>query len=447
MGANFVNIDRESPMLLPPDLKDWVEGNDLVHFILEVVEGCDTSCAATNHRGTGSAQYPPAMMLSLLVYCYATGCFSSRQIERATYDSVAVRYLCGNTHPDHDTIASFRRRNKALLEHCFFQVLALAREIGLLKMGTLSVDGTKIKGSARQGGQKTLAQIDAELEALEKQTSELLKKAEQYEKEEQDQSGLNLPGELSCTEARKKKLIKARQCLEGRLQRLKENRKKSRERYQLPSSERKRPGKKPDPKVEKRRVEEEEAKQKISLSDPESHRLPHRKEGFIQGYNAQASVCVGTRIIASTQLGNSPNDSQQLEPTLSYLDEKERQNIKEILADKGYWDGLKLPQLEKNLECIILCPPKQSKATLSKPYPKHHPRKKMDRFKRKMKRRLKTRQGQELYKKRSSTSEGPFNVIKNIMGFKEFRLRGLEGAQIEWNLVTLAYNCRKLAKI
>ena len=116
MGVKFVNIDRDTPMLLPCDLRDWVKDNDLATFVLEAVETTDLTGAHVNHRGTGSAEYPPAMMLALLIYCYATGVFSSRKIERATYDSISVRYLCANEHPDHDTIAKFRRRNHGLVE-------------------------------------------------------------------------------------------------------------------------------------------------------------------------------------------------------------------------------------------------------------------------------------------------------------------------------------------
>ncbi len=144
----FVNVDRDQRLLLPPDLREWVPKDDLVHFVIEAVEGMDLRSFKVNGRGTGSAQYPPHMMLSLLVYCYANGIFSSRRIERATYRDIAVRYLTGDTHPDHDTICTFRRENFAAVADCFVRVLELARELKLLKVGTVSVDGTKIKANA-----------------------------------------------------------------------------------------------------------------------------------------------------------------------------------------------------------------------------------------------------------------------------------------------------------
>jgi transposase len=150
MAARFVSIDHDTPMLLPPDLRDWVQEDHLVHFIMEAVALLDLSTARVNHRGTGSEQYPPLMMLGLLIYCYATGTFSSRRIERLTYENVAVRFLCADRHPDHDSICTFRRENRVLLESSFHQVLEVAARIRLLRVGdvTLALDGTKILANA-----------------------------------------------------------------------------------------------------------------------------------------------------------------------------------------------------------------------------------------------------------------------------------------------------------
>jgi transposase len=124
--ARFVSIDRDTPMLLPRDLRDWVPPGHLVHFLIDAIESIDTASAQINHRGTGHEQYPPAMLLALLVYSYCSGTFSSRQIEASTHSDVAVRFLCANTHPDHDTLCTFRRKNSALLQHAFAQILELA---------------------------------------------------------------------------------------------------------------------------------------------------------------------------------------------------------------------------------------------------------------------------------------------------------------------------------
>ena len=148
MPARFVNLDRQTPMLLPCDLRDWLPADHLVHFILDAADQIPTAHFRVNHRGTGSAQYPPTMRLSLLIYCYATGRFGSRTIEAATHSDVAVRYLCANHHPDHDSICAFRTANQAAFQAAFVTVLQLARELRLTRVGTVSVDGTKRAANA-----------------------------------------------------------------------------------------------------------------------------------------------------------------------------------------------------------------------------------------------------------------------------------------------------------
>src|SRR5580692_2036280 len=166
MSTRFVNIDRTTPMLLPPDLREWVQRDDLVHFLVDALLLLDVSVAAVNVRGTGSEQYPPGMMLGLLIYCYANGLFSSRQIERATYQHLSVRYLAANTHPDHDTIAKFRRENAALIQSSFVQLLQLAQRAGLLKMGIVALDGTKLEANASKRKTLSAAQIVEQLHQL-----------------------------------------------------------------------------------------------------------------------------------------------------------------------------------------------------------------------------------------------------------------------------------------
>ena len=150
MAARFVNIDHDTPLLLPPDLRDWVGPDHMVHFIMDAVDALDLGAAHVNIRGTGSAQYPPSMMLGLLIYCYANGTFTSRRIETLTHENVAVRLLCADTHPDHDTICKFRRENEELLKSAFHGVLELAAEAKVLRVGDLdvSVDGTKLLANA-----------------------------------------------------------------------------------------------------------------------------------------------------------------------------------------------------------------------------------------------------------------------------------------------------------
>ena len=171
--SNFVDCDRNQAFLLPPDLRDWIPADDLAHFVIEAVERVDLGAFKVNHRGTGSAQYHPRMMLALLIYCYANGIFSSRRIERATHRDIGVRFVAANLHPDHDTIARFRRENFDAVSESFLQVLLLAKELKLLRVGLVSVDGSKFKANAskhrsvtyeRAGG--LIAQLEGEIAAL-----------------------------------------------------------------------------------------------------------------------------------------------------------------------------------------------------------------------------------------------------------------------------------------
>jgi transposase len=169
MAARFVTIDYDTPLLLPPNLREWVPAGHLAHFILDAVEELDLRQVRVNERGTGSEQYPPRMLLALLLYCYATGVFSSRRIEQATWDSVPVRMICGDTHTDHDTICTFRRENRALLQETFVRVLELAQALKFLQVGqiTVAVDGTKVLANASKHAAvsyehagKTIQQLD-----------------------------------------------------------------------------------------------------------------------------------------------------------------------------------------------------------------------------------------------------------------------------------------------
>ena len=198
MPARFVSIDHDTPMLLPPDLRDWVPEDHLVHFIMEAVGLLDVSAARINHRGSGSEQYPPSMMLGLLIYCDASGTFSSRRIERLTHENVAVRLLCADRHPDHDSICTFRRENRALLESGFHQVLEVAARRKVLRVGevTLALDGTKILANASKHSAVSHGHARKQMVLLEEQIAELLAKADAADSAPLE-DGLTVPAESS----------------------------------------------------------------------------------------------------------------------------------------------------------------------------------------------------------------------------------------------------------
>lgn len=204
MATRFVNVDRDTPLLLPPDLRDWVPADHLAHFVIDAVEAVDLRNVKVNTRGTGDAQYPPTMLLGLLVYSYATGTFGSRRIEQSTYDNVAVRLITGDTHPDHDTICTFRRENKDLVTESFVRILQLAQELKLAKFGqlTVSIDGTKIAANASKHSAVSYARGGEQIGQLELEVAQLMVKAEQADATPL-QDGLTIPGEIARRQARK----------------------------------------------------------------------------------------------------------------------------------------------------------------------------------------------------------------------------------------------------
>src|ERR1700691_5120024 len=217
MAARFVNIDYDTPLLLPPNLRDWVPAGHLAHFILEAVAEMDLRQVQINERGSGCPQYPPRMMLALLLYCYATGVFSSRRIEQASYDSVPVRMMCGDTHPDHDTLCTFRRENKALLQEAFVRVLELAQALKFLQVGqnTVAVDGTKMLAHASKHSAVSYEHAGKAIEQLDLEVKALMAKAEQADSTPLE-DGLSIPAEIQRRQDRKAKLATARAEIEAR---------------------------------------------------------------------------------------------------------------------------------------------------------------------------------------------------------------------------------------
>jgi len=288
MGAKFVNVDRDTALLLPPDMREWVPEDHLVHFIVAAVEQLDLSVARVNERGTGSEQYPPSLLLALLIYSYATGAFSSRQIERATYDSVAVRVLCADTHPDHDTLCTFRRQNAALLAAAFAQVLELAAHCGVLKVAgiTVAIDGTKVLANASKHAATSYARAGETMRQLELEVAELLAKAEQADATPL-QDGLTLPDEVARRQARKAKLAQARAAIEARAY----ARAMAEQAARAPDEPGPPPPAPPAPKAQ------------INFTDPDSAIMKAGSgQHFEQSYNAQAALEVDRRLFVATRV-------------------------------------------------------------------------------------------------------------------------------------------------
>ena len=431
MSTRFVNIDRTTPMLLPPDLREWVQHDDLVHFLVDALALLDLSAAQVNTRGTGSEQYPPGMMLALLIYSYAQGTFSSRAIERATYQNVSTRYLAANTHPDHDTIATFRRQNAALVRSVFVQLLALARRTGLLQLGVIALDGTKIEANAAKRKTLTRAQLEEELCRLEVRVNELLARAEAAD--QNNGATDELPDELADTQARRARLLAAREELQRQAQARHDEREK--ERAQRP------PGDKP------RRVPcEPRASDTVNPTDPDSTLTPSARVPYLQGYNAQLAVSTQARgLIVAADVVRATSDNQQLEPMIEQAVHNTVEPPAHVIVDTGYENIRQILAVEQNYPTEVICPPASVANTRADLEPRSPWRRLRRKKREQLRQRLRTPQGRALYQRRGLTIEPAIGIIKSALGFVRFGLRGLAKVRAEWLLVSLAFNVRRLA--
>ncbi|HMK90292.1 MAG TPA: transposase, partial [Methylocystis sp.] len=285
--GNFRPVDRETSFLLPPSVDDWLPEKHLARFVVEVVASLDLRAMAGSYRGTGSASYHPEVLLGLLIYGYATGVFSSRKLERATYDSVAFRFIAANQHPDHDTIAAFRKRFLKEIEALFVRVLVLAREMGILKMGTVALDGTKINANASRHSALSYEHA-TKLEAqLKKEVAELLAKAEAADATDLP-DGMSIPDELALREERLKKIAAARAKIEARAaERFKREQAEYEAKLAARAAKEKASGKKTGGKPPQPPSAGPSPKDQINLTDEESRIMPVAGGGFDQCYNAQ----------------------------------------------------------------------------------------------------------------------------------------------------------------
>jgi len=454
MAARFVNIDYDTPLILPPNLRDWVPANHLAHFILDAVEEMDLRQVRVNERGTGSEQYPPRMLLALLLYCYATGVFSSRRIEQATHDSVPVRMICSDTHPDHDTICTFRAQNKALVQETFVRVLELAQALKFLQVGhiTVAVDGTKVLANASKHAAVSYEHAGKTIAQLELEVQELLAKAEQADSTPLEE-GLSIPEEVQRRQERKAKLAAARAEIEARA---KARAAAEMADYQAKLAEResqKDKGQKPRGPTPKEPDQQPKASDQYNFTDPES-RIMKAGSGqhFEQSYNAQAAVEVESRLIVGQRVSQAPNDKQELAPTVATIAQPVK-SVGRVLTDSGFYSEAAVQQVEQTPDgqptgtiVYAALEKKDHHRTVSdleqKPEPTApEPGASISEV---MKYRLNTAEGKAKYKLRQQTVEPVFGIIKSVLGFRQFLLRGVQKVSLEWEWVCLAYNVKRL---
>ena len=445
--SNFRTTDRETGFLLPPSVDEWLPEKHLARFVVEVVDGLDLRAMSCSYRGSGSASYHPRMLLGLLVYGYATGVFSSRKLERATYDSVAFRFIAANDHPDHDTLATFRRRFLKPIEGLFVQVLLLAREMGVLKMGTIGLDGTKIHANASRHSALSYehaGKIEAQLKG---EVADLMAKAEAADAVDLP-DGMSIPDELARREERLRRIAEARAKIEARA---KERHAREMAEHEAKMAARaakmEATGKKPGGKAPQPPTEGPLPSDQVNLTDEDSRIMPVAGGGFDQCYNAQAAVAVGSLLVVATDVVQAPNDKSQVEPMLGKIGALPEAlgEAETLLADTGYFSAGNVEACEKaGIEPAIAMgrqphhPPlaerfEPAPAAPDDPTPVEA-----------MAHRLKTPEGRALYALRKQTPEPVFGIIKSVLGFRQFSLRGLEKVRGEWSLVTMAWNMKRM---
>jgi transposase len=457
MAARFVNIDYDTPLFLPPNLRDWVPARHLAHFVLEAVGEMDLRHVQVNERGSGCPQYPPRMLLALLLYCYATGVFSSRRIEQAASDSVPVRMICGGTHPDHDTICTFRRENKALLQETFVRVLELAQELKFLQVGqlTVAVDGTKVLANASKHAAVSYEHAGKTIQQLDLEVKELLAKAEQADSTPLE-DGLSIPEEIQRRQERKAKLAAARAEIEARARaraaaEMTEYKAKLEER-----AAQKDQGKKPRGPEPKEPSPQPKPADQYNFTDPDS-RIMKAGSGqhFEQSYNAQAAVEVDSRLIVGERVSQAPNDKEQLAPTVAAVGQPV-ESVAVVLADSGFYSEAAVKAVEQDAggqptgtTVYAAVEKKEHHRTVADLEKKEEPAAPAAGagMAEVMKHRLQTAAGKARYKLRQQTVEPVFGIIKSVLGFRQFLLRGKEKVGLEWKWVCLAYNLKRLQRM
>ena len=447
MIPKFIPVNRDQQYLFPPAIQDWLPERHLARFIVDIVSLLDLRPLAETYAGKGHKAYHPEILLSLLFYGYATGIFSSRKIEKATYDSIAFRFISANTHPDHDTIASFRKRFLEQLKPLFVQILTLAHEMGLVKLGKVSLDGTKIKANASKHHALSWDHACKLEKQLQAEVQELLRLAEQADAEEIPDE-MDIPEELCRRQDRLDAIARAKAIIEERAaQRFAQEQKEFEDKVAKRRAKAQESGKKPRGRDPEPPMPGPREKDQVNLTDEESRIMPSSDKGFVQAYNAQAAVDVDTMLIVESHISQAPNDKQEITPTLAVLNALPEKlgKIDTMLADAGYYSDDNVASCEQS-EIEPYIPPNRDKhnqplaARFIDPEPLPEDAEPIDR----MRNKLKTVEGRKIYAHRKSTVEPVFGIVKQVLGFRQFFLRGLAAVSGEWTLVSIAWNMKRM---
>ena len=449
MGPNrFLNYEPGQLLLLPPDLRDWLEEGHLAYFILDVVETLDLSEIYASYDGSrgGRPGFDPRLLVGLLIYGYCVGVRSSRKIEKATYESVPFRVLAANQHPDHATVAEFRRRHLEALSRLFVQVLRLCEKAGLVRLGHVALDGTKMRANASKHKAMSYGRMEEKIGELEAQVKELLAAAEAVDQAEDAEHGAKrgdeLPDELRFRQRRLEKIRQAKKELEAEAEAAEQRRREEKEaKAKAKGGDKKSAGGKELAPLQKVKPED---KAQRNFTDPDSRIMRDgATKSFEQSYNCQAVVASETQVILAEQVTQEANDKQQVKPLIEQMKvHLEKRVPQELSADAGYFSEGNVSYLEEQKIEPYVAPGRQKRgvapaipvealgggATIQE----------------RMAAKLQTPTGKRAYSRRKETVEPVFGQIKEARGIRRFLFRGLASVQAEWSLICATHNLLKL---
>ncbi|MGH7209507.1 MAG: IS1182 family transposase [Nitrospiraceae bacterium] len=443
MSLQFKPYNPNDRFLLPPALQDWLPKDHMAHFVCEAIDQLDLSLVyACYSSDRGQPAYNPTMMMRLLVYAYCIGVKSSRKIEQKTHEDVAIRILAGNQHPDHDTIAEFRKRHLKAFENIFVQVLQLCEEAGMVQMGEVSLDGTKVKANASKHKAMSYERMEKREKELRQEVRRLLQQAEQTDQTEdrkygKGNKGWTLPEELAIREKRLIRIQEAKKALEEAARQAAQEKREQRKEVERKAEEEGRAlGGRP-PKISAR----PDPKAQRNFTDPES-RIMKGADGYVQAYNCQAVVDGASQVIVACEVTDCAVDATQVERMIEQIQRNMDRLPKRASMDAGYFSKENVEFLARQSIDAYIATGRQ-KHSQKAPDP---PRGRIPAgatVKDRMSRKLRTKKGQEVYARRKTIAEPPFGQIKN-RGFRQFSLRGLTNAKAEWKLVCTTHNLLKL---
>jgi transposase len=429
VSKTFRPYEPDQPFLMPVSMRDWLPSDHLVYFISDVVDHLDLSAIMERYADEerGYPPYHPAMMVKVLLYAYSIGVASSRRIEKRLCEDIAFRVLAANNTPDFRTISDFRKDHLKALGRLFLQVLKLCQKAGLVKLGHVSLDGTKIKANASKHKAMSYKRMKEEEARLETEIRGLLQEAVALDEEEDRRYGKNkrgdeLPAELAFRESRLKKIQEARQALEAEAkQEAEQARKEGKQATAIPSD-----------------------KSQRNFTDPESHIMPAPGgKHFEQAYNAQAAVDSANQVIVAAEVTNEPSDKRQAKPMIERVRDNTGELPSQMSADAGYFSGEAVQALASAGVDVYMPPDKTKHTSTPPPSPRGRIPNGLS-LPDRMRRKLRTKKGRRCYGLRKELSEPVFGQIKQARGFRQFLLRGKEKVSHEWRLICMGHNMLKL---